>query len=99
MYRKHEENVRNMSGKSEEKAKKKGLKNVYYIDYSNNPKKNFPGGLTPPPDPPPEIAHQGREINLKIRGGEKKSNLCHNIAPCLIVYLIFYSYYSLVGVC
>ena len=34
-------------------------KNVDNIDYSNNP--------------PPEIAHQGREINLKIRGGEKKS--------------------------
>ena len=69
LYRKHEENVReenvrNMSGKSEEKAKKMGLKNVDYIDYTNNPKKNFPGGLSIAP--PPEIAHQGREINLKI---------------------------------
>ena len=71
-YRKHEENVRNMSGKSEEKPKKRALKTLITV---TTPKKIFP---------PPEIFHQGREINLKIiGGGEKKSNLCNNIAPCI----------------
>lgn len=69
-----------MWGTCQEKVRKKQKKGLKNVDYSNNPKKNFPGGLSIAP--PPEIAHQGREINLKIWGGEKKkSNLCHSIAP------------------
>ena len=63
--------MRNMSGKSEEKAKKRALKTLITV---TTPKKIF-GGLTPPGPPPPEIFHQGREINLKIIGGGKEIEL------------------------
>ena len=67
-YRKHEENVRNMSGKSEEKPKKRALKTLITV---TTPKKIFRGGNAP--RTPQEIFHQGREINLKIIGGGKRN--------------------------
>ena len=61
-----------MSGKSEEKAKKMGLKNVDYIDYSNNPKKNFPGGLSIAPPPQKLLPREEKSIS-KFEGVKKRN--------------------------